>query len=125
MMDEDISDIQHVQSDVWLPNGSVHTTNLIRLCFPETHIVFKHTKPPSVMRAHIGTFAVTRLAHTVRVTAAYRVRLRRDAIPEGSTVDDMRAAVRQVLHDMSLATLGRAKAFAEARRPVRVGAAQR
>jgi aromatase len=125
MVDEDVSDVQHVQSDVRLPNGSVHTTNLIRLCFPETHIVFKHTKPPAMMRAHTGTFAVTRLAHTVRATAAYRVRLRRDALPAGSTVDDLRASVRQVLHDISLATLGRAKAFAEARRPVRVGATQR
>jgi aromatase len=124
LVDEDVSDIQRVQSEVRLPNGSVHATNLIRLCFPETRIVFKHTKPPATMRAHTGTFAVTRLAHTVRVTAAYRVRLRREALPDESTVDDMRAAVRQVLHEMSKATLGRAKAFAESRRrPMRASAA--
>lgn len=125
LVDEDVTDVQHVQSDVRLPNGSVHTTNLIRLCFPETLIVFKHTRPPAMMRAHTGTFAVTQLAHTVRATATYRVRLRRDALPEGATVGEMRATVRQILHKMSLATLGRAKAFAEARRPVRVGATHR
>jgi aromatase len=125
IVDEDVSDIQHVESDIRLPDGSVQSLRLVRVCFPETHIVFKHTTPPQLMRTHTGTFTVATLPDTVRASAAYTVLLRQDAVPNGSTVDELRESVRQVLHSLSQSTLGRAKAFAEARRPVRVGATQR
>jgi hypothetical protein len=116
LMDENVPDIQHLESDVRLANGSVHTTSMVRVCFPQTQIVYKHTRPPAVMRAHTGSYTVTKLPHTVRATAAHTVVLRHE-----STKD----IVRGVLRDLNLAALGRAKEFAEARRPVRVGATQR
>lgn len=98
----------------------------VHVCFPETHIVFKQTRLPAIMRAHTGSWAVTRLPHGVRATAHHTVLLRRGTVTEligpGSTVDDARAMVRQVLSTLSLATLGRAKAFAESRRPAGIGA---
>jgi hypothetical protein len=89
---------------------------MARVCFPQTHIVYKHVTPPAVLRAHTGSYTVTRLPHTVRATAAHTVVLRSESIKDTE---------RQVLRDLNLAALGRAKAFAEARRPARVGAIQR
>jgi aromatase len=116
LMDEDVPDIQHLRSDVRLANGSVHTTSMVRVCFPQTRIVYKHVTPPAVMRAHTGSYTVTKLPHTVRATAANAVVLR-----DESTKD----IARQVLRDLNLTALSRAKAFAEARRPARVVATQR
>jgi aromatase len=115
-MDEDVPDIQHLQCDVRLPNGSMGSTSMVRVCFPQTHIAYKHLTPPAMMRAHTGGYSMVTLPHGVRATAAHTVLLR-----DESTQD----TVRQVLRDLSLAALGRAKAFAEARRPARVGATQR
>jgi hypothetical protein len=122
MLAEDVSDIQHLETDIRLPDGTVHSTSTVRVCFPETHIVYKQTRPPAVMRAHTGSYTLTRMPGGVRVTAQHTVLLRHETVasllgPE-STTDSVRAAVREVLRNLSLATLGRAKAFAEARRPV-------
>ena len=128
LVDEDVRDIQHLEADTRLPNGSVHTTSTVRVCFPETRIVYKQTRPPAIMRAHTGSFSVTRLARGVRATAQHTVLLRPETVQRllgpDHTVDDVRAAVRNVLHSLSLATLTRAKEFAEARRPASAGAGQ-
>jgi hypothetical protein len=70
------------------------------------------------MRAHTGTYTLTTLPNGVRATASHSVQLRPESRVDGP------AMVRRVLHELSLATLGRAKQFAEARRPIRVGATQ-
>lgn len=88
----------------------------MRVCFPQTRIVYKHVRPPAVMRAHTGSYTVTKLPNAVRATAAHTVVLSHE-----STKD----LVRRVLRDLNLVALGRAKEFAEARRPARVGATQR
>jgi hypothetical protein len=114
-----VFDIQHLAAQIRLPNGSVHATKTVRVCFPETHIIYKQTRPPSVMRSHTGTFEIARLPHGVRATATQTVLLNHDAVAAlPSTVEDARVAVRDVLRSLSLATLGRAKKFAEARRPM-------
>jgi len=87
-----------------------------RVCFPSTRIAFKQSTPPATMRAHTGGYSITRLPYAVRATATHMVLLR-----DESTKD----TVRQALRDLSLVALGRAKEFAEARRPVRVGATPR
>jgi aromatase len=128
LLDEDVVDIQHIQSDVRIPNGSVFTTSTTRVCFPETHIVYKQTRPPAIMQAHTGAWVVASLGHRVRATAQHTVLLRQETIAPllgaESTVDDARSAVRHVLSDLSLATLRGAKAFAEARRPAPVPTAR-
>lgn len=125
-MDEEFADLQLLETDTRLPNGSVHTTNTVRICHPETHIVYKQTRPPAIMRAHTGSYTVTQLPRCVRATARHTVLLRPevlDVLPGISTMDDARAVVLQVLHGLSLATLHRAREFAEARRPAWAGAA--
>ena len=116
LMDEDVPDVQHLESDVRLANGSVHTTRTVRVCFPQTRIVYKQVTPPAVMRAHTGSYTLTKLPHAVRATAAHSVVLRHEST---------RDLVRQVLRDLNLVALGRAKDFAEARRPASIGATQR
>lgn len=139
-LDENVVDIRHIETDAQIPADSVDTTNTVRVCYPETHIVFKRTRLPAIMRAHTGSWTVNSLRRGVRASALHTVLLRRETVavlneavlnearwrsasligPE-STLDDARAVVRQELSTLSLATLGRAKAFAEARRPVRMG----
>jgi aromatase len=121
-VEEEFADIQHLDAEIKLPNGSVHATSTVRVCFPETHIVYKVTRPPAIMQALTGTFTVTRRPRGVRATAHNTVLLRRDKIagPLGneSTVEDVRVAVRDVLRSLSLSVFGQAKKFAEARRPI-------
>lgn len=121
VLEEEVPNVQHVEADIRTSDGSLHCTSTVRVCFPETHIVYKQTRPPAIMRAHTGTWVLTALAHGVRATARHTVLLRRETIAEmlgpQSTVDDARSQVRQVLSDLTQATLRRAKEFAEARRP--------
>jgi aromatase len=120
-VDEEVFDIQHLEAQIRLPNGSLHATSTVRVCFPETHIVYKMTRPPAIMRAHTGTFTVAAHGGGVRATAHNTVLLHRERftelLGEQSTVEDARSAVREVLRTISLSTLGRARRFAEARRP--------
>jgi aromatase len=121
-VEEDVFDIQHLEAGIRLPNGSVHATSIVRVCFPETRIAYKQLRTPAIMRAHTGTFTITALPHGVRATSAHTALLRRDKVAgqlaRGSTLDDVRSSVRDVLRSLSRATLGRAKQFAEARRPL-------
>jgi aromatase len=87
-----------------------------RVCFPGTQIVYKDAAPPPAVRVHTGEFAVTALPGLVRATAAHTVLLR-----DQSTMDPL----RRELSEESLAALGGAKEYAQARRPIGVGATQR
>src|SRR5947207_499032 len=40
-VEEDVFDIQHLEAGIRLPNGSVHATSIVRVCFPETRIAYK------------------------------------------------------------------------------------
>ncbi|HEU5469449.1 MAG TPA: aromatase/cyclase [Actinophytocola sp.] len=130
LLAEEVFGIQHLETDIRTPDGAVHSTATVRVCFPETHIVYKQTRPPAIMRAHTGVFVVRGLPTGVRVTAQHTVLLRREAMTgplgaEFGATQDARVAVREVLRAFSLGTLGRAKAFAEARRPVWASGPQR
>src|SRR5262249_34294234 len=109
MVEEDVFDIQHLEAGIRLPNGSVHATSIVRVCFPETRIAYKQVRPPAIMRAHTGTVTIRALPHGVRATSEHTVLLRNENVDDG---------VRDVLRGLSRATLGRAKQFAEARRPL-------
>ncbi|HET9138083.1 aromatase/cyclase [Actinophytocola sp.] len=125
---EDVFGIQHLETGARTPDGTVHSTSTVRVCFPETHIVYKQTRPPAIMRAHTGAFVVRQLAGGVRATARQTVLLRQETVAgllgaEPGSAPDVRSAVREVLRAFNLGTLGRAKAFAEARRPALTGGA--
>lgn len=110
----DSLDINGNPSDVYDLLAS--DTSMVRVCFPETRIAYKHVTPPPMMRAHTGSYTLTRLPHAIRATAAHTVVLRHEST---------RDMARQVLRDLGMAALGRAKRFAEASGSLRVGATQR
>lgn len=120
-MDEYVPDIQQMEMVSRVPDGTAESSSTVRICFPETHIIYKRITVSGLFRAHTGRWMLTELPWAVRATAQHTVLLREEAISEvlgpGSTLDDARASVRNTVGSFGLATLARAKAFAEARRP--------
>jgi aromatase len=123
-LDEEVPDVQHITMDTVAPDGSVHTTSSVRVCFPSTHIVYKQTRMPGVLTAHTGRWTIEPAQDPggpVVATAHHTVVLKPEAL---DTVDDVRTKVRAALGGNSLATLRKAKEFAESRRPIDQGPAQ-
>lgn len=114
-LDEEVPDVQHITMDTVAPDGSVHTTSSVRVCFPSSHIVYKQTRMPEVLTAHTGRWTIERRDAAVVATSHHTVVLKPEAL---DAVEDVRAKVRAALGGNSLATLRKAKEFAEARRPV-------
>jgi aromatase len=122
-LDEEVPDVQHMTMDTRSPDGSVHRTTSVRVCFPNSHIVYKQTGLPALMSAHTGRWTLERYETGVVATSHHTVVLRPSAVAEllgpDATFADARAAVRAALGANSLATLTMAKQFAEARNPQR------
>jgi aromatase len=118
---EDTPGIQVMQMDTKAADGSVHSTRSIRVCFPESRIVYKQTTLPALMSAHVGEWRLTgRADGGLTVTAKHVVLLKRSAITEvlgeGTTVRKAREFVQRALSGNSTTTLLHAKTYAEARR---------
>ncbi|WP_225878133.1 aromatase/cyclase [Spongiactinospora rosea] len=120
---EDVENIQSLRMETSAKDGSVHTTESIRICFPDTRrIVYKQTVTPPLMAAHTGEWTVHEPAgesgggvlvtsrHTVLVNEANIGRV----LGEGATAEKARKVIRDALGGNSMATLTLAKAFAEA-----------
>jgi ribosome-associated toxin RatA of RatAB toxin-antitoxin module len=111
--------LQVMAMDTVTKDGSVHTTESIRVCFPQHSIVYKQTKVPALMSAHTGRWVITTGADGVLASSHHTVVLKPDAVPEilgeTATLQDARRFVRGALGANSSATLGYAKAYAESR----------
>ncbi|BET45154.1 MULTISPECIES: aromatase/cyclase [Actinomycetes] len=115
--------VQHMTMDTYGPDGSVHTTSSVRLCFPERGlIVYKQTAPPPVMTGHTGRWLVESVlddsgAPVVRATSWHTVVLDPDGVRRvlgpSTRLAEARAMVRRSLDANSSATLLRAKQFVE------------
>ncbi|GLX05379.1 aromatase/cyclase [Microbispora sp. NBRC 16548] len=116
---EDTPGIQVMEMDTTAANGSVHTTKSVRVCFPNSRIVYKQTEVPALMSAHVGEWSLRAVGGAVTATSRHTVMIRRDAVTavlgEGATVRKARDFVRQALGKNSMTTLEHAKAFAESR----------
>ncbi|WP_432158446.1 MULTISPECIES: aromatase/cyclase [unclassified Streptomyces] len=117
---EDTENVQWMVMDTVTKDGSAHTTESVRLCFPDRRrIVYKQHVTPPLMHAHIGEWTVTSGADGVTATSWHRVRLNPDAITRVLGPDATRASarefVRRAVGGNSAATLALAKAFAETR----------
>nr|AKT74267.1 TxnC1 [Streptomyces bottropensis] len=120
---EDEPGVQQLTMDTYGPDGSVHTTSSVRLCFPERGlIVYKQTTPPPVMTAHTGRWVVDFVpdasgAPMVRATSWHTVVLDPDGVRRvlgpGTKLADARTMVRRSLDGNSTATLLRAKQHVE------------
>jgi aromatase len=116
---EDTPGVQIMAMDTRTADGSAHTTESIRVCFPDTgRIVYKQTATWALMEAHTGRWSVVADDTGVTVTSQHSVILREDTIPsvlgENATVDQARRYIRQALGRNSTATLNLAKRHAEA-----------
>jgi aromatase len=111
--------VQLLAMDTLTADGSSHTTESVRVCFPEEgRIVYKQTRPPALMSAHTGVWTVTGDARGSTVTSRHGVVLRPDAVTRvlGPTADlaAARRYVRDALGRNSTVTMTHAKRDAEA-----------
>ncbi|MFD7594483.1 aromatase/cyclase [Kitasatospora sp. NPDC059812] len=116
---EDVPGIQHMAMDTRTADGSEHTTESIRICFPGTAIAYKQLRTPSMMSAHTGRWTFEQTGHGVRVTSWHAVVLNPEAIPAilgpEATTASARTFIRSAAGGNSRATLALAKRFAEER----------
>lgn len=109
--------LQVMAMDTRTADGSVHTTESVRVCFAPDRIVYKQTAVPALMAAHTGHWRITPDAEGVSVTSGHTVTLKPSAIEAvlgpGKTVADARAFIHRALSTNSSTTLRHAKAYAE------------
>ncbi len=114
---EDVPGIQAMTMVTLAKDGSTHTTESIRVCFPGERIVYKQTTPPSLMATHLGAWVITPTADGVRVTSEHTIILREDTIAgvlgPDATLQDSRTFVTNAAGGNSKITLGHAKNFVE------------
>lgn len=114
---EDVPGIQLMSMDTRAPDGTVHTTESVRVVLEKGRIVYKQTRVPPIMTAHTGEWLLTTTAEGVRAVSRHTVVLDphtvTDVLGAGASVADARKAVRAVLGANSLATLRLAKAHVQ------------
>ncbi|MFD8014946.1 aromatase/cyclase [Streptomyces sp. NPDC058955] len=113
--------LQTLRMDTRTKDGSVHTTESVRVSFPHHKIAYKQTTLPALLALHTGYWQLTEDADGVTTaTSQHTVILNADAIPQvlgpDAGVPEARAFIREALGGNSRATLGLAKRYAEERR---------
>ncbi|MGW5849832.1 aromatase/cyclase [Streptomyces sp. NPDC055254] len=116
-LEESTPNLQLLEMDTLTPNGDVHTTTSVRVCFPAAAIVYKQLRTPALMTVHNGRWRIEKSASGCTVTSTHTVVLERDAVAavlgDGATVQDARTFVRDALGRNSTATMLLAKEYAE------------
>jgi len=117
---EDEPGIQHMDMDTRSPDGSLHNTTSVRVCFEDRkQIVYKQLRVPVAMRVHTGRWTIEPAGDdgTLTVTSWHTVVLDpegvRSALGPEATLAEARALVRKALGTNSSTTLRHAKNFAE------------
>ncbi|MFJ4063009.1 aromatase/cyclase [Streptomyces albogriseolus] len=115
---EDEPGVQVMSMDTLTADGSSHTTESVRVCFPDAgRIVYKQTATPLLMSAHTGEWTVEQDETGATVVSRHSVVLREENIErvlgEGATVAAARRYVRAALGRNSTATMNLAKSHAE------------
>ncbi|MEU7147202.1 aromatase/cyclase [Streptomyces sp. NPDC039022] len=113
--------VQTLLMDTVAKDGSTHTTESVRVCFPHYGIAYKQTTLPALMSLHTGYwrfeedsdgFTTATSQHTVVVNTGNIARI----LGPGAGVGEARTFLREALGTNSRATLSHARTFAEARR---------
>ncbi|MFE7184703.1 aromatase/cyclase [Streptomyces erythrochromogenes] len=116
-LEESTPNLQLLEMDTLTPNGAVHTTKSVRVCFPSAAIVYKQLRTPALMTVHNGLWRIAKSTAGCTVTSTHTVVLDRDAVVPvlggGATVADARTFVRDALGRNSTATMLLAKEHAE------------
>ncbi|MFJ9343633.1 aromatase/cyclase [Streptomyces sp. NPDC101733] len=115
---EELPGVQVMAMDTLTADGSEHTTESVRVCFPAAgRIFYKQTRTPALMSAHTGVWTVSGGAYGSTVTSRHAVVLREEAVTRVLGPDaDLAAArryVREALGRNSTATMTYAKRHAE------------
>ncbi|OIK05995.1 aromatase/cyclase [Streptomyces monashensis] len=115
---EDTPGVQVMSMDTLTADGSAHTTESVRICFPHAgRIVYKQTTTPALMEAHTGEWSVVPDETGVTVVSQHSVVLREEAVENvlgaGADIAVARRYVREALGRNSTATLNLAKRHAE------------
>ncbi|MCB5170197.1 aromatase/cyclase [Streptomyces bambusae] len=117
---EDTPGLQTLEMDTRAKDGSTHTTKSYRVCLPSEKIAYKQTTLPALMNLHTGYWTFRETPAGTTASSQHTVVLRPENItailgPEAG-VAEATEYVRTALSTNSRATLGHAKAYAEARR---------
>lgn len=111
------AEVQTMDMETRAPDGSVHTTQSVRLCFRDRQIVYKQTTVPRGLLGHSGEWLLTEASGRTLVTARHSVALDPDAIGEvfgpGADLAQARAKVRDALGGNSRRTLEHARRHVE------------
>ncbi|WP_369193159.1 aromatase/cyclase [Streptomyces djakartensis] len=115
---EDVPGVQLMSMDTRTADGSAHTTESVRICFPHAgRIVYKQTATPALMAAHTGEWSIVPDADGVTAVAQHSVVLREEAVErvlgQGADLAQARRYVREALGRNSTATLHLARQHAE------------
>lgn len=117
---EETPGLQVLRMDTLAKDGSRHTTESVRVCFPHHRIVYKQTTPPALMALHTGCWQLSEDDRGVTTaTSQHTVVVNTDSIRavlgEDAGVPEARVFLRTALGTNSRATLGHAKTYAESR----------
>ncbi len=116
---EDTPGLQVLRMETLTKDGSAHTTESVRVCFPHHRIVYKQTTLPALMSLHTGHWRLDEADGVTTATSQHTVVLDAAGITAvlgpGTDVAAARTFVREALGGNSRATLARAKAYAEQR----------
>ncbi|HKS44419.1 MAG TPA: aromatase/cyclase [Amycolatopsis sp.] len=117
---EETPGLQTLEMDTRTKDGSTHTTKSVRVCFPHREIVYKQITLPALMSLHTGYWRFWETDQGVTAVSQHTVVVAPENIaavlgPEAG-VEEAKKFVRNALGTNSLATLGKAKAYAEGER---------
>ncbi|QIZ01050.1 aromatase/cyclase [Streptomyces sp. S1D4-11] len=118
---EDTPGLQTLRLNTLTKDGSTHTTESVRVCFPHRKIAYKQTTLPALLDLHTGYWTFEEGADGVTTaTSQHTVVLNAESIakvlgPEAG-VPEARRFIREALGGNSRTTLNHAKEYAEARR---------
>ncbi|MER5264945.1 aromatase/cyclase [Actinosynnema sp. NPDC002837] len=118
---EDTPGLQVLRMETLTKDGSAHTTESVRVCFPHHKIAYKQTTLPALMTLHTGYWTFEEDEHGVTTASSqHTVIINPDTIAKvlgpDAGVAEARTFLRDALGNNSRATLGHAKAYAEQRR---------
>lgn len=116
-LDEDEQGLQTLEMETRSKDGSAHTTKSYRVTFPNRKIVYKQVTLPALMSLHTGCWSFEERDGVVTVSSQHTFVVNtenvRAFLGEDATLADAKDYVRTALSTNSMATLSRAKTFAE------------
>ncbi|HET7014174.1 MAG TPA: aromatase/cyclase [Streptosporangiaceae bacterium] len=118
MLREDTPGLQFLAMDTKTKDGSVHTTESVRVTFPHSKIVYKQIKVPPLMTLHTGEWLISENDDGVTVSSSHDVAINEANIAkflgQSATIADARSFIKDALSGNSMTTLRHAKRYAEA-----------